>query len=150
MAGLAAQPGEITNVLHSCPYHPQSRGKNERFHRTLAAEVLAFECLPNLAAVRHAFDRWRAVYNFERPHEGIGQDVPSSRYRPRPRVMTNRLPEVEYDQGEIVRRVPTTKDYISFKDRLWKVPQVFREERGAGSGKGDHEFNGAAMLGHAE
>ena len=28
-------------VLHSRPYHPQSRGKNERFHRTLNAEVLA-------------------------------------------------------------------------------------------------------------
>ncbi len=28
-------------VLHSRPYHPQSRGKNERFHRTLNKEVLS-------------------------------------------------------------------------------------------------------------
>ena len=28
-------------VLHSRPYHPQSRGKNERFHRTLKDEVFA-------------------------------------------------------------------------------------------------------------
>jgi hypothetical protein len=28
-----------------------------------------------------------------------------------------------------VRRVPATKDYISFKGRHWKVPQAFRGER---------------------
>jgi len=28
-----------------------------------------------------------------------------------------------------VRAVPTTKDYISFKGRPWKVPQAFRGER---------------------
>lgn len=27
------------DVVHSRPFHPQSRGKNERFHRTLQAEV---------------------------------------------------------------------------------------------------------------
>ncbi|RXG97843.1 IS481 family transposase, partial [Bradyrhizobium zhanjiangense] len=30
---------------------------------------------------------------------------------------------------EIVRRVSTTKAYVSFKGRLWKVPQAFRGER---------------------
>jgi putative transposase len=43
--------------------------------------------------------------------------------------MPTRLPEPEYDQNEIVRTVSTTKDYISFKGRLWKVPQAFRGER---------------------
>ncbi len=31
------------DVVHSRPYHPQSRGKNERFHRTLKAEVFALQ-----------------------------------------------------------------------------------------------------------
>src|SRR5262245_56020280 len=35
-------------VLHSRPYHPQSRGKIERFHRTLKAEVLALKRFRNL------------------------------------------------------------------------------------------------------
>jgi len=55
--------------------------------------------------------------------------VPASRYRPSVRPMPSRLPEVEYDQGEIVRTVGTTKTYVSFKGRLWKVPQAFRGER---------------------
>ena len=33
-----------------------------------------------------------------------------------------------YDEHEIVRIVPTTKAYVSFKGRLWKVPQAFRGE----------------------
>ena len=43
--------------------------------------------------------------------------------------MPEQTPDVEYDEHEIVRTVPSTKDYISFKGRLWKVPQAFRGER---------------------
>ena len=117
------------DVLHSRPYHPQSRGKNERFHRTLKAEVFALNCLHDLAEAQKAFDAWRTVYNFERPHQGLGQQVPASRYRPSPRSMPERLPQVEYDEHEIVRTVPKTKDYISFKGHLWNVPRAFRGER---------------------
>jgi transposase InsO family protein len=37
-------------LLHSRPYHPQSRGKNERFHRTMIDEVFA---LTRLEGVRN-------------------------------------------------------------------------------------------------
>ena len=117
------------DVLHSRPYHPQSRGKNERFHRTLADEVLALRRFQDSAAVQRAFDAWREVYNFERPHEALGQDVPASRYRPSPRAMPDRLPEPDYDVRETVRTVSSTKAYISFKGRPWKVPQAFRGQR---------------------
>jgi len=116
-------------VLHSRPYHPQSRGKNERFHRTLKAEVFALKRFRNLSEVQRTFDAWRTIYNHDRPHEALDQDVPASRYRPSPRSMPERLPQVEYDEREIVRSVPTTKDYVSFKARHWKVPQAFRGER---------------------
>lgn len=117
------------DVLHSRPYHPQSRGKNERFHRTLNAEVFALQRFRDLAEVQDAFDRWRTVYNLERPHESLDQEVPASRYRPSTRSMPDRLPEMQYDEGEIVRSVSTTKDSISFKGRLWKVPKAFCGER---------------------
>ena len=116
-------------ILHSRPYHPQSRGKNERFHRTLKDEVLAFRCFRDLAEAQHAFDRWREVYNFERPHEALAFEVPASRYRPSPRAMPERLAQVAYDERETVRTVGTTKAYVSFKGRHWKVPKAFRGER---------------------
>jgi len=117
------------DVLHSRPYHPQSRGKNERFHRTLKAEVFALRQFRDLAEVQRAFDDWRTIYNLQRPHQALDQNVPVSRFRPSTRSMPDRPPEVQYDEHEIVRTVPTTKDYISFKGRLWIVPRAFRGER---------------------
>lgn len=116
-------------VIHSRPYHPQSRGKNERFHRTLKAEVFALKRYRDLADVQRAFDHWRTVYNLDRPHEALNYDVPASRYRPSARPMPERLPAVEYDEHETVRSVSTTKAYVSFKGRLWKVPQAFLGEK---------------------
>jgi len=116
-------------VLHSRPYHPQSRGKNERFHRTLKDEVFALRRFSDLAEVQRAFDQWREVYNFERPHEALAQEVPASRYRPSTRCMPARLPEVDYDEREIVRTVSSTKAYVRFKGRLWRVPRAFQGER---------------------
>ena len=117
------------DVVHSRPYHPQSRGKNERFHRTLNEEVFRFELFRDLRQAQRSFDRWRVVYNFERPHEALDFAVPASRYRPSAHSMPTRLPQAEYDEHEIVRLVPKTKDYVSFHGRRWKVPQAFRGER---------------------
>ena len=117
------------DVLHSRPYHPQTRGKNERFHRTLIAEVFALRVFRTLAEAQLAFDTWRAIYNLDRPHEALGQDVPASRYQPSTRAMPARIPQIEYPEGEIVRTVGTTKAYVSFKGQLWKVPQALRSER---------------------
>ena len=116
-------------VVHARPYHPQARGKNERFHRTLKAEVFAVRRFRNLPEVQRSFDAWRSVYNLERPHQALGMDVPASRYRPSSRSMPNHLPKVEYDSNEITRTVSSTRHYISFKGRHWKVPQAFASER---------------------
>lgn len=116
-------------TIYSRPYHPQGRGKNERFHRTLKAEVFALKRFAELTAVQRAFDAWREVYNFERPHQALDMEVPASRYRPSQRPMPSRIPSIEYDSNEIIRTVPNSKDYISFKGRFWKVPQAFRGER---------------------
>ena len=117
------------DLIYSRPYHPQGRGKNERFHRTLNAEVFALQRFADLAQVQRAFDRWRETYNFERPHEALDQKPPNSRFKQSRRSMPKELPTVEYDEGQIVRTVPKSKDYISFKGRLWKVPSAFRGER---------------------
>jgi transposase InsO family protein len=116
-------------ILHSRPYHPQTRGKNERFHRTLKAEVLAMEILRSFAEVQAAFDRWRSIYNHKRPHQALGLDVPASRYRPSPRSMPSKLPEPEYQAGDVLRTVGTTKGYVSFGGQPRRVPDAFHGER---------------------
>jgi hypothetical protein len=114
---------------HGRPYHPQTHGKNERFNRTLKTEVFSLKRFQDLPEAQRALDDWRLVYNLERPHEALGQEVPASRYRPSSRPMPAKLPVVEYDDGEILRTVDTTRSYISFKGRHWRMPQAFRGER---------------------
>ena len=116
-------------VVHARPCHPQGRGKNERFHRTLNAEVFAMRLFRNLPEVQRALDAWRLVYNLERPHQGLDMNVPADRFRPSSRVMPARIPKVQYDVGETVRTVSSTRSYISFKGQFWRVPQAFVGER---------------------
>ena len=116
------------DTVHARPYHPQGRGKNERFHRSLKAEVFALKALHGLERTQAALDRWREVYNHQRPHEALDMAVPASRYRPSPRSFPSRLPQPAYDVAEIVRRVGKSKGYISFHGKLWRVPDAFRGE----------------------
>jgi transposase InsO family protein len=72
------------NAIYARPHHPQTKGKNERFHRTLKAEVRSMRTFRTSRELQKAFDHWRLVYNNERPHHSLGQEVPASRYRPSP------------------------------------------------------------------
>jgi transposase InsO family protein len=115
-------------TIHSKPYHPQGRGKNERFHRSLAVEVLSLAPLKDFDDAQAAFDRWRHIYNRERPHQALDFATPAERYRPSKRAFPETLPAPQYAPGEILRRVSTTKAYVAFRNRFWKVPEAFLGE----------------------
>jgi transposase InsO family protein len=115
-------------LIHSRPYYPQGRGKNERFHRSLLAEVFALVPLQGLAEAQAALDQWRHVYNRQRPHQALGLAVPASRYRPSALAWPESLPQPAYAADDIVRRVGTSKAYVAFNGRAWKVPQAFAGE----------------------
>lgn len=111
-------------VTHSRPYHPQTLGKDERFHRTLKAEVLGVPLI-DLDDGQRRFDRWRHVYNWERPHEALGDEVPGSRYEPSPRRYPEVLPELAYRPGDLVRRVQA-EGLTHFLGRIVSLPKAFR------------------------
>lgn len=114
-------------VSHGRPYHPQTQGKEERFHRSLKAEVLAGKSFADLAQCQHAFDRWRPTYNSERPHEALGFAVPADRYRMSQRSYPEELPAIEYAGSDIVRKVDVS-GCISFKNQQWRIGKAFRGE----------------------
>jgi len=115
-------------VAHGRPYHPQTQGKDERFHRTLMAEVLSGCSFRDLPECQRAFDAWRHVYNHQRPHQAIGLETPSTRYRVSPRAFPERLPQVEYNGQDAVRKVDAS-GIISFKGRSFRIGKAFCGQR---------------------
>jgi transposase InsO family protein len=113
---------------HGRPYHPQTQGKEERFHRTLAAEVLQRGGWKDHSHVQKAFDQWRPVYNGQRPHESLDLATPLSRYQPSQRSYPEELPAVEYDNRVEVRQVDVN-GWIRFRGRDWKIGRAFVKQR---------------------
>lgn len=111
-------------IGHSRPYHPQTQGKDERFHRTLKAEVLSGPPLRDLAHAAEVFDRWRDVYNLERPHQAIGLVAPITRYSPSPRPFRQAVQPFAYGPDDQLRQVHHGR--ISFAARRLRVPKAFQ------------------------
>jgi transposase InsO family protein len=114
-------------VAHGRPYHPQTQGKDERFHRTLKAEVLSGRHFRDLAECQRAFDGWRPVYNYQRPHQALDLATPSVRYRSSARSFPETLPPIEYGAGDTVRKADQEGD-IRFKNRRIRLGKPFRGE----------------------
>lgn len=112
-------------ISHSRPFHPQTQGKDERFHRTLQTELLSAVIFRDWAEAQVGFDRWRAEYNQERPHQALGLAVPASRYQPSPRPFPEILPALEYGPEDEVRKVQQ-KGELRFRGRLVRVSKAFR------------------------
>ena len=93
------------DVRRGRAYHPQTQGKVERFHGTLAAEVFGTRRFTDLVTAQTALTRFRACYNDERPHEGLAYPAPASRYTLSPRAFPQTLPEVSYGPDDQVRIV---------------------------------------------
>jgi transposase InsO family protein len=111
------------SVSHSRPYHPQTLGKDERFHRSLKAEVLAVP-FKDLAQARLALEQWRGIYNAQRPHDALAGAVPMDRFTISPRQYREAPKPFEYADGDIVRRVQR-HGWISFQGRPIKMSKAF-------------------------
>jgi transposase InsO family protein len=83
--------------------HPEQNGEHERMHRTLKQET-ARPPQRSRRAQQEAFDRFRQVYNEERPHEALDQRPPATRYAASARPYPERVPPLSYPETYIVRR----------------------------------------------
>jgi transposase InsO family protein len=129
--GSPSQPGQLTalgiwlirlgvRLSYSRRAHPQTNGKDERFHRTLKAELLSGRNFASFRGAQHAFDAWRTVYNTQRPHQALDMATPVTRYRPSQRSYPEHLPPIEYGDTDTVVRVRINGD-LRFMSRRFKV-----------------------------
>lgn len=115
-------------IVHSRPFHPQTAGKEERFHLTLDLEVISQRPdWDTYQQVQDAYDDWRPLYNHHRPHDSLGETVvPADRYRPSPRDLPTRIEEPAYPDGTHHRRVDTINGTISWRGHTHRVGRAFR------------------------
>jgi len=111
-------------LIHGRPYHPQTQGKEERFHRTLKQELINYEQFRDHLHCQKRFDLWREKYNCIRPHEAIDFKAPAELYRPSSRTYPEKIDTYEYNLSDIKRKVQD-KGIISFKNREIKVGKAF-------------------------
>ena len=107
------------------PASPQQNGAHERMHRTLKAAT-ARPPQAHLPAQQRAFNRFRVLYNDERPHQFLGGRTPASLYQPSARRYTGGLPPIEYPGHYIPKRV-TNAGTIRFKKRLLFIANSLKQ-----------------------
>jgi hypothetical protein len=105
--------------------HPEQNGSHEQFHAVLKAETARPPAAHALAQQRR-FARFCFEYNYERPHEALGDDVPASRYQSSPRRLPRQLPPLDYPGHCEIRRGS------SLGQVSWRGTPVFLTEALAG------------------
>jgi transposase InsO family protein len=110
--------------LHGKPLHPQTQGKEERFHRTLKNELLRQIQIRNLFHAQKEFDAFRKMYNEERPHCSLGYAVPADRYRDSERAMPEKIEKWEYPDGCEMKWV-RANGCIRFKNKDMFLSEAF-------------------------
>ena len=108
------------------PGRPQQNGRHERMHRTLKEDTTKPPAL-TLRLQQKKFDRFRQIFNHERPHEGLNNETPASLYQRSSIMFPTVLTPFTYPRGFQTRRVNTSGDISWHKDRVF-ISQVFSFE----------------------
>lgn len=112
-------------VIHARPRHPQTLGKDERFHRTLNLEVISRRpAWDNHTEVQTAFDQWRTVYNHQRPHDSLQGGTPATRYQPSTRSMPTQIQPPDYPDDYQVRKVASDAR-VHFKGARYRIGKPY-------------------------
>lgn len=113
--------------MHGRPLHPQTQGKEERFHRTMKQELLKYYIPFDLNDAQKCFDKWRYEYNHERPHEALELKAPADVYVCSEREMPDRIRDYEYPDSRGIRKVKST-GYFSYNSHTYFLSEAFANE----------------------
>lgn len=113
-------------LIHARPYQPASKGKIERFFRTVRAQLLtrlSHEDLSSLSALNRRLAAWVEGEYHHTPHRGIGGETPLERWA---RVGDGvRYPDKDMDLDDLFlfeeqRKVQNDR-IVSLRSRLFEV-----------------------------
>jgi hypothetical protein len=96
-------------------------------HRTLKEDT-AKRPARTVTAQQKKFDRFRLVFNHERPHEALANERPGSIYVPSTRLLPSRIASFQYPRSFKTRRVNNSGDISWHKGRVF-VSEVFATRR---------------------
>jgi transposase InsO family protein len=130
------------------PGKPYQNGRHERMHRTLKAEGI-FPLELTLKEQQIKFREFQQYFNFERPHESLGQKTPASIYVPSERQWTGKLRSPEYDNDWKVLRVRSSGQISWLGEAIFISKALENENVGVRENEdGDWEVNyGGVNLG---
>jgi hypothetical protein len=103
------------------PGRPEQNGIHERMHRTLKQET-AMPAARNASAQQRAFNQFRQTFNWERPHQALGNRCPAQHYSHSGRSYPEQEPQMEYTADVEVRRVRSTGEI------KWRGELIFLSE----------------------
>lgn len=107
--------------------HPQTQGKVERFHGSLAWSWK--QCgYPQPGSWQSWLDEFRQEYNHERPHEALGMQTPASRWRPSEQRWDPTPRSWEYPPGAWVKRLGV-EGGLWLGNHRWEVSRALADQR---------------------
>ena len=125
-------------LINAGPYHPQTLGKLERFHKTLKVWLSDEGPVEDLPHLQELLDGFRHHYNTQRPHQGIGNMTPIERFRqldPVAEALAGSVSsgvdangEPVYPPRSIVRLVSTHGD-LAFRNKVINVGRRYARAR---------------------
>jgi len=121
-------------IIHSRPYTPRGRGKQERFYRTARAQFFrpldpeSLTCLDDLSM---RFGRWVESEYHRTPHRGLDRATPLDRWIERAKNIVAFNPTIDLERAfehEVSRKVYRDST-ITLDGVLYEVPSTLIGER---------------------
>lgn len=119
---------DALGIVHQriAPGRPQQNGTHERMHRELKRET-ARPAAATQRAQQQCFDRFRARYNHERPHEALADHTPASCWQPSPRPYPEHRQPPAYPAALECRRIGANGTF-SWEGRAVFLSETLRGE----------------------
>lgn len=116
-------------TLNGRPYHPQTQGKIERFHRTLGEWLEDEGPFETLDALNASLGAFRSDYNLERPNQALGEATPAEAFAAAEKAGPDPALASERCRREAIRPTSangnvTYSDWVIGLGRAWASTKV--------------------------